>query len=74
MSYDYNGKGWRHSADKSYTEMEKKKNIVIRGGVSEIKWGEQFHQQDRVYDRKGISGAVNASGNNGLFIRKWKRN
>jgi len=49
---------------------EKVDKMIIRGGYGS-KWGRQYHQQDRVYDRKGISPAVNASANNGGFIRKW---
>lgn len=48
----------------------KKAEVILLGGVGN-KWGEQYHQQDRVYDRLGISPAVNASANNGGVIRKW---
>ena len=45
------------------------KNVNIIGGIGNL-WGRQFHQQDRVYNVKGISPAVNAMANNGLFVRK----
>lgn len=48
--------------------MEKK--IILLGGFGGI-WGNQFHQQDRCYDRKGIAQSINAMGNNGGVIRRW---
>ena len=47
-----------------------KNQVILIGGVSDVKWGKQYHQQDRVYDRTGIAQAINASGNNGNVIRK----
>lgn len=49
------------------------KQVIIRGGGCGGMWGKQFHQQDRVYDRKGMQTAINASGNNGLVIKRWQR-
>lgn len=48
-----------------------KKEVILVGGVGN-KWGSQYHQQDRIYSTKGLCGAINASGNNGLVIKKWK--
>lgn len=50
-----------------------KKQVILRGGVSDVKWGNQYHQQDRVYDRHGVAQAINAAGNNGNIIRKVKK-
>jgi len=51
--------------------MEKK--VILIGGASTQIWGKQYHQQDRVYSTKGLGAAINAMGNNGLVIKRWKR-
>lgn len=51
-------------------EKEKQKRLIEVGGAG-AKWGNKYRQQYRVYDPKGVSVAMNASGNNGLFIKKW---
>lgn len=51
--------------------MEKKELIRIIGGVADSQWGKQFRQQDRVYDKRGISIAINAVGNNGCVVRRY---
>ena len=48
------------------------KSVDIIGGVGNL-WGKQFHQQNRVYNVKGISPVLNAMANNGLYVRKVKK-
>ena len=52
--------------------MSKDNKVLLMGGVGTI-WGKQFHEQNRVYSRSGVSVAVSASSINGLYVRKWKR-
>lgn len=53
-------------------DQEDKKKIIEVGGVGN-KWGNKYHQQDRVYDRRGLIATINTGNNNGNVIRKWKR-
>ena len=53
--------------------MERKELIRIIGGGQDSQWGKQFRQQDRVYDKKGVSIAINAVGNNGCVVRRYKK-
>lgn len=45
------------------------KAVIQIGGFGTTWGGEQFHQQNRVYSRKGISISINARGNNGCVVK-----
>ncbi len=46
--------------------------IKVVGGIGTM-WGTHYHQQNRLYDTKGVSASMNACGANGIYVRKWKR-
>lgn len=46
------------------------KDVRVVGGLGNI-WGQQFHQQNRVYDTKMCCASLNAAAMNGLYIKKY---
>jgi len=52
--------------------MDLSEKVRVVGGIGTI-WGKQFHQQNRLYDTKGVSPAINAYIANGLIVKKWKK-
>lgn len=45
------------------------KKVEVIGGIGNL-WGNQFHQQDRIYNTKCLSPTINAMANIGLFIKR----